>query len=318
MQQQEEASTSNIDFIPTQEKKTQKQTIPAPKQDTLPPKEKSKPMPSNSRQVVVVDDLQKALAACSRLKTQRLLAMDMEGSPLSKGGITSLLQLAVSSMEVYIFDVLGLGQELFSALLLLPILSDPTIIKLCYDCRGDAEALYFNHGVQVHGLYDLQIAYTMLFQPQNDPYLKGLHKAMQAPGIHACGYKVRAKIEAKRRLGADGFQDLLVRPLSPSILEYSVEDVAHLFRMHELWSRFVPDYRLLYATKQRMLGHIYRTPSQILAQKGCMSHLDFYFPCCSGSKFCNVYYARGKKRKQTMTVWHAATPWHEKAVQSFA
>lgn len=97
--------------------------------------------------VVLVDTPAAAAAACARLRTSRLLAFDMEGAPL--GQLTSLLQLAVSPAEVYVFDVLALGPALFDAAHLLPILTDPKTLKLCFDGRGDARALFHQHGVQV-------------------------------------------------------------------------------------------------------------------------------------------------------------------------
>ena len=229
-----------------------------------------------------IDTLEGAAAACAILRRQNVLALDMEGCRLGKHGQTSLLQLAASKDLVYIFDVLALGPKgLFSdeADLLAPILKSASIIKLCYDCRCDAEALYFLHGLLADGLYDLQIAYTLIFQASSDPYLKGLHRALAAPGVlpskhHSSrvvvGDILRKKLETKR--SCDFGVIMMQRPLPPSVLEYCATDVVHLFSMFALWSpRLGHVSTLLLLTKQRMLQFIHRGANHVW----CMSRLDF-------------------------------------------
>ena len=128
--------------------------------------------------VVVVDTLEAALAACERLRAVKLLALDVEWEEADHTQV-SLVQVARASDEIYVFDALALGQRLFEASLLLPLLSDPSIIKLCFDCRGDASVLFQRHGVRtLHALYDLQIVYAALFA-HDDGYLRGLHRALE-------------------------------------------------------------------------------------------------------------------------------------------
>jgi ribonuclease D len=85
---------------------------------------------------VVIDTLDAADRACVTLLNQRVIALDLEGAPLADR--ISLLQIASGdgSTEVFLFDVLALGQSLFQKTRLGSILSDPTVLKLCYDCRG--------------------------------------------------------------------------------------------------------------------------------------------------------------------------------------
>ncbi len=119
---------------------------------------------SPARRPLVIDTLHAAGRACAALRGHRILAMDLEGAPLETR--ISLLQIAilvapppniepeeeedaagghtaatsgtgrVAPYHVYLFDVLALGQVLFDASHLRPILSDPAVLKLCYDCRG--------------------------------------------------------------------------------------------------------------------------------------------------------------------------------------
>jgi hypothetical protein len=197
-----------------------------------------------------------AREACARLRKHKLLALDMEGAPLST--CTSLLQLAVSPQEVYVFDVLTLGQPLFDAEHLLPILSDPTVIKLCYDCRGDGSALYHQHGVRAYGLYDLQIVYASLRalapsvlefssppQQQQEAFLKGLQCAVAhvIPTDAARAFAQRKREwklkwrQQQQALQADAGEThfLLKRPLADDALAYASADVEHLFALHSAW-----------------------------------------------------------------------------------
>lgn len=228
--------------------------------------------------VVFVGDFVRAADACSILRRLTVIGLDMEGCNLGRSGTTSLLQLSASTREVYIFDVVALGRELFSAAYLLPILSSPKIIKLCYDCRCDAEALFYQHGVMAFGLYDLQIVYTALFQSADDPFLKGMHKALQSPGVLqpteiAC--VVKRKLAAKQEWAANNFDSVFARPLSAEFLQYCAADAAYLFRMHQQWSAYVSEQLVVETTQQRMRRFISMTPPQILAQKKRMSRLDF-------------------------------------------
>ena len=228
-----------------------------------------------------VDNFADAACACNRLQSLRVVGLDMEGCSLGRNGTTSLLQLSASAHEVYIFDVLMLGPELFSVYLGPLILSNPHILKLCYDCRSDADALFHKHRVLAFGLYDLQIVYTALFQSAKDPFLKGMLKALQSPGVlhpDEAAAMLRRKLANKKEWSQNRFDAVLQRPLAPEFVRYCATDVAYLFRMHQLWSPRVPERHILETTHQRMQRFIYRTPSQVLlSQKGrTMSRLDFF------------------------------------------
>jgi ribonuclease D len=233
---------------------------------------------TTTHNAIFIDKSSEAAEICKYLSEKTLLGFDMEGLGLGRNGTTSLLQLSASADEVYVFDVLALGHELFSASHLLPILSSHNIIKLCYDCRCDAEALFHQHGVLVNGLYDLQIVYTALFQNSNDKYLKGLHKALQSPGIlkpTEIECMVKRKLAAKQEWAADNFDLVLARPLSEDFLQYCAADVAYLFRMYKLWSPHVCRRLIIGITQQRMKLFIHLTQQQIQIQKKHMSLLDF-------------------------------------------
>ena len=224
------------------------------------------------RRYQLVDTWPAADAACARINACRLIAMDMEGAPLG-GGPTSMLQIAVSPREIYIFDVHVLGQALFDAAHLLPMLADPRRIKLCFDGRGDGFALFACHGVSILGFYDLQVVFTSLFQDTaRDPFLKGLHRAVErlAPAADARAFTIR-KEAVKRHWRVHGCASVLDRPIATETLEYAASDVAYLFRMYALWGPYVAESAVLYASHKRVLRYIRRQDRRMLTT----AHLDF-------------------------------------------
>ena len=221
---------------------------------------------NNINIIQLVDTMEEARLACTELRRCKVVAFDMEGDQLGRHGKTSLLQLAISKEKVFVFDVLALGPSLFmDENLLSSILRDPSIIKLCYDCRCDSEALFYLHGVLPQGLYDLQIAYTLLYQQGTDPFLKGLHKALQAPGVRCSAMIIAQKLATKQQ---SNFGRLMMeRPIPPPLLAYCASDVTHLFTMYELWSPQLISVDTM--TRQRMLQYVNRQG------RWCMSRLDF-------------------------------------------
>ena len=217
-----------------------------------------------------VDNWADAARACADIKTKAAVGLDME--LIAGGKTTAVVQVAVSSMEVYVFDALVLGQPLFDACYLLPVLVDPRILKLCYDCRSDAEVLFNRHGVRAYGLYDMQMVFTSLFQSHTDPYLKGLRRAVQVMlSPHDARAFADAKSNMKRRFAAEASASLLVaaaatdeacvmsaRPLTNETLLYCAEDAAMLMRMHSAWAGLVDTEEVVLGTLDRAARHIFR------------------------------------------------------------
>jgi hypothetical protein len=198
-----------------------------------------------------VDKWADAQRACNAIKTKTLLGLDLE----IENGATSLLQIAVSTREVYIFDVTALGRPLFDASCLLPILCDPRITKLCYDCRGDAETLFHKHGAKVYGLYDLQIVCTWLFQSPSDPHLKGIaHAARRALPAAKAFAADKARMKRCFRAG----ENMFARPLSSAALQYCADDAIVLMQMHAALSRRVDAEDVLVVSSIRANRHIFR------------------------------------------------------------
>jgi hypothetical protein len=237
-------------------------------------------MTLQKQKTVFINDLCVAQYICHNIKHMKVIAIDMEGKHFGNHGIISLIQIATSVHEVYVFDVLQIGSLLFTNTCLLSILTDPEIIKLCYDCRCDTEALYTSFGIKVFGFYDLQIVYTLLFQKQDDPYLKGLHKALTVAGIMSlendmeCINQLNIKRNMKQKFEKEDYiEKLFQRPINIQLLEYCCIDVVHLFAMFVQWH--VSLKYILLLTHRRITRFLMRTPYQI--QNAIMSKIDFSF-----------------------------------------
>jgi DNA polymerase I-like protein with 3'-5' exonuclease and polymerase domains len=206
-----------------------------------------------------VDTLKEAQSACKLIKTKAIIGLDIE---MDSSYAASLLQIAVSTAEVYVFDATKLGQSLFDASCLLPILCDPRITKLCYDCRGDSETLFRKHGAKIYGLYDLQIVYTSLFQEYEDPHLKGIGRAVRValPFTTSSAVFSACKMRMKRSFGAG--EDKFVRPLSSEALQYCAEDAVILMRLYDALHFHVDAEEVLLLSSIRAKRHIFRSTAR--------------------------------------------------------
>ena len=176
----------------------------------------------------LVDTLEATRTACERLRASKVLALDVEWE--ADPSQVSLLQLACAPDEIYVFDVLALGQRLFDELL--PLLADAAILKLCFDCRGDAAVLFHCHRVRMHAVYDLQIVYASLYPHKHgDGFLRGLHRALEHALTPEEAHAFAQRKATQRSRFASGLR--LARPLPSETLEYAAHDVAHETR---IWS----------------------------------------------------------------------------------
>ena len=106
--------------------------------------------------VRLVNDLTSAKQVLSQLKCHNVLAFDCEGVKLGRGGKMTLVQIGAKSDTVYLFDVLVLGKDLFSAGMK-DILESPNIYKYMYDCRWDSDSLYHEFNVKLTNVLDMQL-----------------------------------------------------------------------------------------------------------------------------------------------------------------
>jgi ribonuclease D len=206
--------------------------------------------------IILVMELHDALVICRWIAENfTVIAIDIEGVNLGREGEITLVQISTDEKTVFCFDVLALGDVVFSDPYLGQIFRSNAICKLCYDCRTDADILKAKHRVNLQYVYDLQVLYTFLFQAERDRYLKGLHHALQMPGILKSKNAKRIlkyKREFKETLKTRGSEIFLQRPLSRNVLSYCVSDVIYLYKMFYTWGPSVNFDSVVQASMYRL------------------------------------------------------------------
>lgn len=224
-----------------------------------------------------IDTWDKAYLVCNLLRqgTYHVMAFDLEGVNLGRQGQVTLLQLAVDESCVFCFDILMLGPALLGQNFLGPLFMSPHMVKLCFDCRVDGDVLHTHFGIHIPHVYDIQVLYTMLFQANNDRFLKGLRHVLQTSGIISCPYRLHHILAAKTKIktlmtaNANLFQ---MRPVTTELLQYCSSDVVFLLRMYRHWHHLIPHAKIVDLSMGRLNRFLNRT-SEIPSKQ--MSILDF-------------------------------------------
>jgi len=136
------------------------------------------------------------------------------------------------------------------------LLESTKIVKVMHDCRRDSEALYFQYGVTLHGVWDSQIAYSVLSQLKGykTPYPIGLNTLLKACSCEENKFKdmVKSAMSAMKNFWE-------VRPLSRMMIDYAAGDVSNLLRVYSMlnnelqstgqtydFNRIIEDYSIEY------------------------------------------------------------------------
>lgn len=208
-----------------------------------------------------------ASAAFSALKSIYRLVIDCEGLDLGRDpGQLSLLTIGTvptdktSSPLVFVFDILRLSTESLQPIF--GLLSSPTYTKIVFDGRMDYAALYHEHGVELVGVLDLQLAaiqspintYAMLVKfmgPVMAEKKRDYKKVRMLPGLGYCisvckvssergDGKVKSELSSSDSLlsGANSLpivdhRQWLVRPLPARYLEYAANDAILIAKLYK-------------------------------------------------------------------------------------
>ncbi len=145
------------------------------------------------------------------------------------------MQAADGVCDVYIFDILQLGAEAFESGLG-AMLGSSRALKLMFDVRSDADALWHCWRVPLKGVFDLQVAHVLAFA-SNCRHLPSLLSVIE----HSNGVsefersRARAAKTSGPTIGADGCYNSSVwlqRPLEAGLLKYAAGDVAVLLSLY--------------------------------------------------------------------------------------
>ncbi|CAI5482604.1 unnamed protein product [Closterium sp. Yama58-4] len=88
-----------------------------------------------------------------------VIGFDCEGIDLARHGQLCVMQLALPG-AIYLVDVVEGGAALVRACT--PALESAHVIKAIHDCKRDGEALFFQFGVRLQGIFDTQLAHAMI------------------------------------------------------------------------------------------------------------------------------------------------------------
>jgi exonuclease 3'-5' domain-containing protein 1 len=121
-----------------------------------------RPLTSDPPEVILLDDPEKCADAMRALiAAGEPCAVDFEGIALSRTGALCLAQVAPPNGPVYLVDVARMGADAFKTGALGALLEAKHLLKLVFDCRGDADALFHQFGVRMRGVFDVQVAFCV-------------------------------------------------------------------------------------------------------------------------------------------------------------
>jgi len=175
------------------------------------------------REAVFIDSRAAAEEVLPRLLGARVLGVDCEGVALGRWGRLCLCQVAAPG-RVYLFDALREGV----LDTLRPVLSAKGIIKVMHDCREDASALFSQFDVELAGVFDTQVAHTMLLEQRvSRPYQISLNELLKS----MLQLQNEKQVPLSKRMKDDPNM-WFYRPMQQDLLSYAVQDVMYLPLLH--------------------------------------------------------------------------------------
>jgi len=181
-------------------------------------------------QIPIISSARACFKAVQEILQFPIIALDCEGVNLSKDGKLCLIQIATPK-RVYLFDVLKGGDRLFFEKGLRFLLENKKVLKIVHDCRRDSEALYYQYGIYLRGVWDSQVAFAILSQLKGSktPYPVGLNTLFRVCGVEENQFKdsVKNAMSAMRNFWE-------VRPLSRMMVDYAAGDVKSLLNVYSM------------------------------------------------------------------------------------
>jgi len=231
---------------------------------------------SSIRKTVLVDTEEACREHCGRMiEAGGAVAVDFEGVKLSRHGALCLAQLAAETGPVVLVDVEKLGEACFGTGRLKELLESPSLLKLIYDGRADADALFHLHGVRLTHVCDCQV----LFAYHTDGPMAPADSGGAGGGGEGGGGRLRLgslkrALEACGRIPADEAAALVRlkeavvsrfdpnhggsyevwrdRPLDAALVAYAGADVAHLHTLRVAWGEMLAPESMAAITEARI------------------------------------------------------------------
>ena len=119
--------------------------------------------------VEYINSIENVEQALTQLRQHEELAFGCEGVRLGKGGKLTLIQIMAKDKQVFLFDVLVLGNTLFDNGMR-EILESTSINKIMFDCRGGSDSLWEEYKVELTNVLDMQL-YEFMVRPYAEIHL---------------------------------------------------------------------------------------------------------------------------------------------------
>lgn len=154
-------------------------------------------------------------------ESELILAIDCEGVNLGRKGTIELVQVSTPHMDV-LFDVQGVIKTSKIVLFLKKLLEDSRKIKIMFDCRMDADALFHHLGITLKNVHDAQV-YDMTNSCTTI-----------RPNLKQCLLRYGISITTRdSNVYASNFRYWATRPLTQEMKTRAVGDVNQLFALRE-------------------------------------------------------------------------------------
>ncbi|GJP52507.1 hypothetical protein CLOM_g11610 [Closterium sp. NIES-68] len=167
-----------------------------------------------------------------------VIGFDCEGIDLARHGQLCVMQLALPC-AIYLVDVVAGGRQLVEECK--GALESPRVVKAIHDCKRDGEALYFQFGVRLQGIFDTQLAHALIEEARGSADVQSdqISFVQLASMPQYCGVAYDEKEEVRQLMRQDpAFWEH--RPWTPVMLRAAADDVRFLptihRRMHALLS----------------------------------------------------------------------------------
>lgn len=196
------------------------------------------------------------------------IAVDIEGVRLCREGKVSIVQLLKEGGDtIWLLDVTTLGNIAFEhedgeGRSIKKILESADIVKLFYDVRNDADALYNLFDIDMRNVLDLQMLELARRKSHKKPakLLESLARSIETYVRPPLRWKETKEEGIKLFSPGQGgtYAVFEERPLDPRILEYCAQDVSLLHQLEvALWGSFGRygkgwDSRIQAATETRL------------------------------------------------------------------
>lgn len=212
---------------------------------------------------ILIDTLEACRDACGRLIAAGVpVAVDFEGVDLCRHGELCLAQLATKDGPTLLLDIVTLGQAAFDEGGLAALLESENVLKLVYDGRSDADALYHLHGCTLRNACDAQIYFTLFLDASKGSRtenLPGLGRALSSCPSLSKSDEGKALASLKKAVQAlfvpelgGSYEVWKERPMRREVLEYAAADVVYLHALREAWSHLCDDETMVNMAGKRI------------------------------------------------------------------